>query len=72
MTEMKTKEVYRVKDGAFPLIIEQTGKDCFTVTYGRQVRQSLSYGDAAREFGYCLFHLMTCEGRLDDSDNDED
>lgn len=65
MPRSKKIEVYKVEGGAFSLKVEQTGKDRFTVTYGLQVRRGLTYTQAACEFGYCLFHLMACEGRLD-------
>ena len=71
MARMKAKEVYRVNNAAFLLKVEQTGKDRFTVTYGLQIKRSLTYREAACEFGFCLFHLMACEGRLDNRTRDE-
>ncbi|MBO4228140.1 hypothetical protein [Bradyrhizobium neotropicale] len=50
--------------GAFPVRLYQTGFDRFTVEYGKQVRQGLSYGAAAAELG-ALMHMAACDGRLD-------
>jgi len=51
--------------------VEQTGIDRFTVTYGLQVRKGLSYCDAAREFGECVFHALACDGKLDNREKGE-
>lgn len=37
----------------------------FTVTYGLQRKTMLSYADAARELGECIFHHLACESLLD-------
>lgn len=53
---------------AFPVTVDQTGKNRFTVTYGKQVTGGLDYGKAAREFGLCVFHALACDGKLDNSE----
>jgi hypothetical protein len=45
--------------------LDQTGIDRFTVTYGLQVKKGLNYGQAATEFGECVFHALACNSRLD-------
>lgn len=72
MPRMKKTEVYRVEGRVYPLKVEQTGKDRFTVIYGLQVRRGLTYTQAAHEFGECLFHLLACEGHLDNRRRDEE
>ncbi|CAB5224308.1 hypothetical protein UFOVP393_53 [uncultured Caudovirales phage] len=37
----------------------------FRVTYGKQVKDQLTYTEGAREFGLCLFHALACDGLLD-------
>ena len=56
-------------EAAFPIRIEQSesGMRLFKVTYGKQVRSQLTYADAAREFGQCMFHAMACDGLLDNN-----
>ncbi|MCB0713791.1 MAG: hypothetical protein KDD67_15800 [Ignavibacteriae bacterium] len=71
MARMKPKEVYSVNGLSFLLRVEQTAIDTFTVVYGMQVKRNLTYSDAACEFGLCLFHLMACEGRLDNRTHNE-
>ena len=50
---------------AFPVKLEQTGIDRFTVTYGKQIKRGLNYGQAASEYGGCIMHALACDGRLD-------
>jgi hypothetical protein len=47
------------------IALEQRGKDSFRVTYGAQVKDRLSYGEAARELGAVIMHALACEDRLD-------
>lgn len=56
-------------EAAFPIRIEQSeaGMRLFKVTYGKQVRSQLTYADAAREFGQCMFHALACDGLLDNN-----
>ena len=39
--------------------------ESFRVTYGMQVKDGLSYADAARELGECTMHRAACDGMLD-------
>jgi hypothetical protein len=43
----------------------------FTVTYGSQVKDHLTYAQAARELGSCLMHALSCEGQVDNSQADD-
>lgn len=58
---------YEAKIAGFPVKIEQSDNR-FTVTYGKQVRRGLSYVDAAREFGLCVFHALACDGALNNEE----
>lgn len=51
-----------------PIRLEQEGPDDFTVSYGLQVKEHLSYGKAAKELGSCIMHALACEWKLDNSD----
>ena len=53
---------------AWPISLEQDGPNDFRVIYGMQVRENLSYSDAALELGAAIMHALACEGRLDNSE----
>ena len=36
----------------------------FRVTYGKQIKSGLTYAQAAKELGECLFHALACESKL--------
>lgn len=59
------KVCHEFTDPAFPIKLEQTGIDRFTVTYGKQVTKGLNYGQAASKYGSCIMHALACDGRLD-------
>lgn len=48
-----------------PVVLEQRSNGKFRVTYGKQVRDNLTYGAAARELGKCVMHSLACNGKLD-------
>ena len=56
-----------LKKLAFPVKVEQYGGGLFRVTYGLQVKRGLTYADAAKEFGECVFHALACDGKLDNN-----
>lgn len=43
----------------------RTKRKTFTVTYGLHQKTGLGYAMAARELGECLFHFLSCEGKID-------
>lgn len=49
----------------FPVRLYQSETGEFSVLYGSELHDGLSYGDAARKFGLCLFHALACIGRID-------
>ena len=61
----KTTRCYTFENGAFPIHLDQQGRDRFTVIYGKQVKNDLTYGEAASELGTCIMHALACEGMLD-------
>lgn len=36
----------------------------FRVTYGAQVKENLTYAQAAKELGECILHALACEGKI--------
>ena len=52
-------------DLPFGVRLYQTGRDRFTVEYGKQIKDGLRYAAAAREYGECVFHALACNGDLD-------
>jgi len=62
---MKRTTCIELSDTAYPIRLEQTGKDNFIVTYGLQVKDHLTYGQAAKELGCCIMHALACDGKLD-------
>jgi len=40
----------------------------FRVTYGAHVRHDLTYTEAAKEYGFCVFHALAREGELNNEE----
>lgn len=57
----------RREDTAFPIELSQQGKNRFTVTYGVQVEDNLTYSQACHYYGRALLHALACEGKIDNS-----
>lgn len=58
---------YETTLAGFPIRLEEHGNrraERFTVTYGLQVRHSLTYEAAALELGASIMHALAVEGRL--------
>lgn len=56
---------------AYPIKLEQTGVNSFTVTYGLRIKKHLTYTDAASELGSCIMHAAACDGKLDNREKGE-
>lgn len=52
----------KTSDMDTPVQIEQDEDGLFTVSYGLDIKESLTYSRAARELGQCIMHSMTCAG----------
>ena len=54
------------RDAKYPALItalqSESGRRLFTVAYGLQVKQGLTYEQACREIGICVLHLQCCNG----------
>lgn len=63
---MKRKTVSIKGEGeSFAITLTQTGVDRYTVKYGIQVKENLTYAQAAKEIGYCFMHALACEGVIE-------
>ena len=61
---MKTID-HTVNDLDCEVTLFQTGKDLFTVQYGKHIKTKLNYANAAIEYGKCIMHSATCSNRID-------
>jgi hypothetical protein len=64
---MKQKLIFSIPSDQIPygISLYQRGHKNFTVVYGSQVKNDLSYSEAAKEFGLSLLHALNCDGKLD-------
>lgn len=62
---------FKLIEGGYPIVLSQQGVDSFTVQYGKQFDRNLSYGEAAKKFGECLMHSLSCEGKIDNRTEEE-
>lgn len=51
--------------------LRQQGRERFSVRYGLQFSERLTYAEAARELGEVLMHFAACEGVLDNREPGE-
>ena len=58
------KLCFQTEVAGYPVTLHQSGRDAFRVTYGLQIRDGLTYGQAANELGMCLLHGLACEGKV--------
>lgn len=64
---MKTKLCFAIPASQIPFGVQllQSGKDNFSVTYGKQIKHGLTYANAASELGAAIMHALACDGKLD-------
>lgn len=48
-----------------PIKLEQINRNCFRVTYGKQVDDGLTYTEAAAKLGQAIMHYLACLDKLD-------
>lgn len=64
-----TTPIFTTTVAGYELTLErQKRRTRYAVRYGKQYRTNLTYVQAAQEFGLCLMHGLTCEGKADASD----
>jgi hypothetical protein len=61
--------IHEFTDGDYPVKLEQHSNGRFKVTYGAEIHDNLVYEDAAREYGYCVFHSLACAGKIEHSES---
>ena len=50
-----------------PIKLEQRGRNNFRVTYGKEVKDRLTYSEACSALGQAQMHWLACEGKLNNS-----
>jgi hypothetical protein len=45
--------------------LSQQGVDRFTVMYGQQIDNRLTYRDACAKLGEAILHALACEGKVE-------
>ena len=63
---MKTCHVTEIEHQHPVTLYERStkGQRRFRVQYGSQVRDRLTWEEAAAEFGECVFHALACNGDI--------
>jgi hypothetical protein len=59
------KTCIKIDHLAFPIMLQQHGRDNFRVVYGQQVDDNLSYAAAAAKLGEAIMHALACDNALD-------
>lgn len=54
-----------------PIKLEQHGVNSFRVTYGLEVKDRLSYGEACAALGQAQMHWLSCESHIDNRQRGE-
>lgn len=57
--------VFETTIAGYDITLIQRGEDVFSVIYGKQRENGLSYAEAAKELGQCIMHALACEGKLE-------
>jgi hypothetical protein len=62
-------ECHKTIIAGFEIKIEQSRKKgrLFTVTYGAQVKENLTYEEACKNYGSCIFHALSLDYKIDNS-----
>jgi hypothetical protein len=55
----------------FGVTLQQRGRDSFRVVYGKQIKDGLTYAQAAGELGAAIMHALACDERLDNREKGE-
>lgn len=61
----KPESDYRIAWQHELVSLQQRGPDDFLVRYGKEVHAELTYGQACRQLGRCLFHQFACSSEID-------
>lgn len=64
----RAQPVLTLKLAGYPITLQQNERSkLFTVTYGAQVDDRLSYGHACHKLGAAILHALACESKIDNS-----
>lgn len=56
---------YSVTIAGYRIELKRKSSNNFSVVYGKQFKDGLTYAEAAKELGACIMHALACEGKLD-------
>jgi hypothetical protein len=56
---------YAVTLAGFKIELKRKSNNNFSVIYGKQFKDGVTYADAAKELGECIMHALALEGKLD-------
>ncbi len=59
------KLVHQFTDGDHTVELYQHGNSDFAVEYGHDKSDRLSYDEAVKRYGQCVFHSLSCAGKCD-------
>lgn len=67
-----TKLSFSTKIAGADIELYQTGDDSFTTRYGLQIKNGLSYSQAAADLGANIMHALTLDGKILSDEQDTD
>ena len=59
------KHCCTITGGDTLVMLHQYPEGDFVVTYGKQMKTQLTYGEAASELGACIMHSLSCASMID-------
>ncbi len=62
---MDGEKVVFTENLSYPVSIQRTGSNKYTITYGKQVETNLNWPRAVKSLGECIAHSLCCMGKFD-------
>lgn len=62
---MEKRRVVFPTEHQFDVVLVQTSECLFRVEYGADIRDNLTYEEAAMNLGSCLMHARCCNGEIE-------
>ena len=65
--KVKDRTCFEIPDTeiAYGIKLTQQGKNKFTVRYGAQTEQHLTYEEAGKSLGEAILHALCCDGKIE-------
>ena len=58
--------IFETTVAGYTVMLLQNTDRTFSTRYGKEFKTNLSYEEAAKELGYCIFHALACESKIED------